>query len=611
MPFTSCICAAHPPPAAPTEMDRNYGHIVPAGTHRAPLSVKDALKRTPNMNAQCMHVLLDIDEMIGLACKEHALHYPYDPLVHAIRCRRWTADSPGAVDLVAMHIDWHSDCRYTIAQTALHHCRRMVSCREAGVSNRAVLSAHVAKEDGATKAWLQLYLEPVDESDSATPSSSSPLDTTDVADADGDGDAMACETLPLREPLPIDPVPLSLLPAAPSADTKASRKCTEQGEATPQGVLKVLGLYPCLSIESRKTLAALVRSFGSLACDWVADVGPSPLSPIIVPARGDTACVVQRIKNMVGLHGRVSLSASSQPSGGIVLTVAPSQGRTSPKGDAKDAPHATATPPHFILPKPEPVDTAKTIPTTTIAKADNVCDSNVPPAQPTPRSDSAPQPPERAVPRATAPPAQTPMDIVTLYPTMTTRDAGYVFAAENQLVGVPHHWVIPTTMLAMRTKCVTVSLRAAPAAMARAVAEHAGLREGTKKVVLALCGGADETARVLCSIVDVLPGPEKQSPTQLAALYPHLALTDAVSVGALEARLCAVPHVWVTRWPNAFPSQRALLAADTAHTLGIADLLSDGMVGHENAWLVLSLERSDDGNLWLCYSRASPQTTSA
>lgn len=580
-------------------MDCYYDNIVPAKAHDAS-SVKNVLRQTPDMSAACMRVFLDIDEMIDVTCKEHARRYPYDPLVRVIQCRRWTTDKPGAVDLVAMHIDWRSDCRHMIAHTALHHCHRMLSRHDVGADCRAVLSAHVSKEDGDTKAWLQLYLEPAAESHIAAPPSSNAMP--------GDDDAMACETLPPpHEPLPIGTASSASSSAVPSSDVRPVCKAAER-ETTPQSVLKVLGLYPDLPVETRKTLTALVRSLGHLACEWVAGVGSSPLSTIVVPTRADIARVAQRIEDAIRLHGRVCLSASSQASsGGIVVAIAPMQGRAVRKDDnARGAAQTDATAhAHFILPKPEPVDADKT---TTSAKV-HVAENHAPPARSATRGDGALEPVKGASHRATVWPGQTPVDIVALYPTMTIQDAGYVFAAENQLAGVAHHWVIPTTLLAMRVKSVSVSLRAAPAAMARAVSEHGGLREGTKKVVLALCRDADETARVLCSIVDVLPGPEKQSPIQVAALYPHLALCEAISVGALEARLCSSPHVWVARWPNGFAPQRARITADMGQTLDTADLLCNGMAGHQNAWLVLSLERDEDGDdLWLCYSRASSQT---
>ncbi|AVK77518.1 hypothetical protein pmac_cds_830 [Pandoravirus macleodensis] len=572
-------------------------HNVPVETRDAPLPpVKDVLRKTPNMSGPCMRVFLDIDEMIDVTCKDHARRYPYDPLVGVIQQRRWTADKPGAVDLVAMHIDWRSDCRHMIAHTTLHHCHRMLSRYRIGAGCRAVLSAHVSKEDGATKAWLQLYLEPVGESHDTTPPPSDMLVD----------DAMACETLPLREPLPRDPVPSSPPLAAPPADAGSPRKVTNR-ETPHQGVLKVLGLYPNLPAESRKMIAALVRSIGHLACEWVANVGTSPVSTITVTAPADIALAAQRIKSIACVHGRIHISASCQPSGEVVLAIVPARDETSPKGGSEGASQATTTPTHFILPKPEPAGADETN-----AKA-NPPGPHAPPTQPASRGDDTSEAVERAPPCAAAPPAQTPVDIITLYPTMTIQEAGYVFAAENQLVGVAHHWVTLTTLLAMRAKTVSVSLRAAPAAMARAVSEHTGLRGGTKKVVLALCKDTVETSRLLCAIVDVLPGPERQSPIQVAALYPHLTLCDAIVVGALEARLCTLPHVWVARWPNSFPSQRTRLTPDMDQAMGIADLLCGGMVGHENAWLVLALERTDDdgGGLWLSYGRASSQTKSA
>lgn len=575
-------------------------HIVAAETHNnaPPLPhVKDVLRKTPDMSGPCMRVFLDIDEMIDSTCKEHARRYPYDPLVRVIQQRRWTADRPGAVDLVAMHIDWRSDCRHMIAHATLHHCHRMLSRHRVGADLRAVLSAHVSKEDGATKAWLQLYLEPVNEPHDTTlppPSSDMLVD-----------DAMACETLPLHDPLPKGPVPLSPPSATPPAGTRSPRKVANQG--TPQSVLNVLDLYPNMPADSRKMLVTLVRSISHMPCEWIADVGSSPVAAITVTAPADIASAAQRIKSIISVHGRIHISASCGSSGGAVLAVAPAQGETNPKSDTEGSPQVTTTPTHLVLPKPEPTG-ADEMNTKTSAS-----DPRAPPALPVPRGDDASEPSERSPPCGAVPQAQAPVDIIALYPTMTIQEAGYVFAAENQLVGVAHHWVAPTTLLAMRAKSIGVSLRAAPAAMARAVSEHTGLREGTKKVVLALCKNAAETSRLLCAIVDVLPGPERQSAIQLAALYPHLTLCDAIVVGALEARLCALPHVWVARWPNGFPSQRARLAPDMGQTMGIADLLCDGMVGHENAWLVLALERAndDDGGLWLCYSRASAQTTSA
>nr|UDO47006.1 hypothetical protein [Pandoravirus massiliensis] len=549
---------------------------------------KDALVKTPNMSPACMRVFLDIDEMIHGTCKDHARRYPYDPLVRVIERRRWTADRPGAVDLVAMHIDWRSDCRHMIAHTTLHHCQRMLSRCRAGTDCRAVLSAHVTKEDGATKAWLQLHLEPVGESLDA------PVD-----------DAMACETLPLPEPVPHDrPQSPSLASSAPSADAKPPRS-TSHPETLEgrQSVLHVLGLYPDLSTKSRKTLAALVQSVGHLACEWVAKIDAPAVSTIVVTTSADVVCVAQRLDRMIRMRGRIFISVSCQPLGGVTLTIAPTSDDS--EGAIENAQETTTILAPFILPKPEPVDAVETTdkPTATYNCEGVRHVSGV---------DTASGPLERAVPCAAVPPAQSPVDIIALYPTMTMQDAGHVFAAENQLTGVAHHWVVPNTLVAMRAKSISVSLRATPAAVARAVSEHAGLRDGTKKMVLALCKDTPGSPRVLCAIVDVLPGPETQSPIQVAALYPHLALCDAIVVGALEARLCALPHVWVARWPNGFPSQRARLAPDMPQTLNIADLLRGGMADQEGAWLVLSLERTDDnGDLWLCYGRASLAQASA